>query len=176
MRILISIILYFLYLKPIGCKVLEKDALNKFKHILLIVKYNFNPTESQVLLYYKMWSRVFSHIHIVIPPYGHVSKLRSYLYNNTYSNVTVALSYGPRGFFAYRSVFEAMLSYPHYQGYLFAHDDMAMNVSKLIHMNLHIPAGNEYKPVSLEKSWNFRNNSWRHWNTYLPAMNNVIAN
>ena len=184
MNIFIHIILFFLHINLIGSKIHEKTALNKFKHILLIVKYNFNPAESQVLLYYKMWNRVFTHIHIVIPTYERAPILQSCIndyinnsnaLNNTPSNVTVAASNDNKGDFAYRCVTEAMLSYPHYHGYLFAHDDMAMNVSKLIHMNLHIPACNGHELYNLKNSWNLRNHTWHQWNTYLTSMNNIIT-
>ena len=185
MDIFVTIVLFFLQFSLIESKVHETTAINKFKHILLIVKYNFDPTESQVLLYYKLWSHVFTHIYIAIPTYEQVPVLQSCLNNytnsnvhnkNTHSNITVTNTTDNKGFYAYRSVLEAMSTHPHYHGYLFAHDDMAMNISNLIHMNLHAPACNGHGLYNLENSWNLRNHTWNPWNTDLTSINNIITN
>lgn len=69
------------------------------------------------------------------------------------------------GFFAYDALTTAMISYPHFAGYLYVHDDMALNVSNLMGLdmnNLWVIA--ESQCLS-DLDWVNKQNDWPRWNT-----------
>lgn len=68
------------------------------------------------------------------------------------------------GFKAYEVVSLAMKSHPHYQGYLFAHDDMAMNISALMELDLKKSWISDWIHMDscrdLEYGWHNQSNGW----------------
>jgi hypothetical protein len=68
--------------------------------------------------------------------------------------------------------------YPQYKGYLYAHDDMIFNISKLMTFDLSY-IWRTHSPVkrNLIDSWDFRNHtwSWLNLNVGIDAMQNAIA-
>jgi hypothetical protein len=70
-----------------------------------------------------------------------------------------------------------MISWPNFEGYLYAHDDMAMNVSSLIDMNL---GKAWFIPFSILQEFNngWQGKSyWPWWNSEygIVALNDVIC-
>lgn len=103
----------------------------------------------------------------------------------------------PIGVLAYEDVLSAMILYPNFEGYLFAHDDMAMNISTLMDFDLNSAwfiknDGKEidttwkirkngmniiYRLNKLVTSWEVKIKDWPWWNTIYgtTAIDNVIS-
>jgi hypothetical protein len=77
----------------------------------------------------------------------------------------------PEGYYAYTVVVDAMIKHPNYGRYLFAHDDMAMNVSKLMEIDRKLAVfattEDEEKYGSFEWSANRNLSAPRHGEYYV---------
>lgn len=143
------------------------DARKRFQNTVLVVKYNFKASPGPVLLHLHMWSKVFVNQLIYLP--WEEAECAEFNAKNLQVNGSISviskLEKDAVGFFAYEVVTLAMKSHPNYEGYLFAHDDMAMNISALIDLDMKsawmsywIGAGS---CRDLEQGW--RNNTHGWW-------------
>ena len=117
----------------------HKDARNKFHDVLFVVKYNFNSSVHNILLHHSLWRRVFKNQLIVVQwTQEQINKYRQIygLSDSQYRITTVQEKSNESGFFAYEALTTAMISHPQFSGYLYAHDDIAMNVSKLMELDM----------------------------------------
>ena len=142
----------------------HKDARNKFHDVLFVVKYNFNSSIYKILLHHSLWRKVFKNQLIIVQwTQEQINKYRQIygLSDSQYRITTVREKSNESGFFAYEALTTAMISYPQFSGYLYAHDDMAMNVSKLMELDMDsMWVTGESKCVQLDKK-----DDWVWWYT-----------
>lgn len=140
------------------------DARNRFKNTLLVVKYNYKAPPGPVLLHIRMWSKVFVNQLIFLD--WSETEIAEFTTKNLRDSRKIAVAYKqeskPPGFYAYDVVSLAMKSHPHYEGYLFAHDDMAMNITALIDFDLSSSWQTEWESQckDLDPFWNVTKNGW----------------
>jgi hypothetical protein len=115
------------------------DARKRFQDILVVVKYNYKAPPGSVLLHLRMWNKVFLNQIIFVP--WTVQEIGNFTERNHVGNgnVTIVSKIDPveidTGYLAYEVVTSAMKSHPDVAGYLFVHDDLAMNVSALMDLD-----------------------------------------
>jgi hypothetical protein len=111
------------------------DARDKFNDTLLIVKYNYNVTAASAHDHLRMWRQVFPNQMIYVPWNAEqISHAKGFLLGHTTAQFISRLN-DTEGYYAYTVAVDAMIKYPNYGRYLFAHDDMAMNMSKLMEID-----------------------------------------
>jgi hypothetical protein len=145
----------------------QSQAQSHFRNVLLVVRYNNAPSFKQVVTHHRLFSQVFQHQYVSL--YWDSAELERflrteyYLKNQNTLTIDSAVPYDhykkrpnrPTGNFAYRSMLKAMERFPQYPGYLFTHDDMAMNVSHLMTLSLDSLWHEEFgEPIRLENDWN----------------------
>jgi hypothetical protein len=142
------------------------DARNRFQNTVLIVKYNYKAPPGPVLLHLHMWSKVFVNQLIYIS--WDEAECAEFNAKNLDVNGTIAvvskLEPYASGYMAYEVVSLAMRSHPNYEGYLFAHDDMAMNISALMELDLKKTWMSDWihrdSCRDLEYGWTNHTNGW----------------
>jgi hypothetical protein len=144
------------------------DARKRFQDILVIVKYNYHIPPGTVLLHLRIWSRVFINQVIFVP--WNVQEIRNFTERNLVGNLNVTMvsqiddiDIGI-GYVAYEVVTTAMKSHPDVAGYLFVHDDMAMNVSALMDLDHEKVWQSDYigkeQCRDLDAGWTNKTNEW----------------
>jgi hypothetical protein len=145
------------------------------------VQYNYDVTEEFLMLHNKIWSPVFTN-QIIFAPINekklvHLKKKLAHKLNAL--DIISSLD-DPRGLFAYKSALTSMIAYPNFDGYLFAHDDIVMNVSMLSSLNRTSVWFSKRLDLRIEDfrgSWHHRNHSEWHWLNEpwgLDAMNEIV--
>ena len=136
MRLLVAFLCAYLSFGPISGKYSYSDARSKFHDILFIVKYNYKVPKEIVRTHLVMWRRVFVNQVIFLP--WSLEEINSFEVKNTTANANITIiSHTDRfdGYHAYEVVPIAMKLFPNAAGYLYSHDDVALNVSTLIESN-----------------------------------------
>ena len=168
----------------IASKVSEQQAKSYFAQVLFIVKYNFLPSANHVLLHNRLWGRVFKNRHYILPRKTNDNSVADSLKSNNISfTICNDLTDTDKcnGYLAYKGVITVMSSHPNYKGYLFAHDDMAMNITNLMDFDLTSFASantkSRYWLVQLDDTWENRNHSWVWFNrpNGIPAMQSFLS-
>ena len=152
----------------------HKDARNKFHDVLFVVKYNFNTSIDRILLHHSLWRRAFKNQLIVVQwSQEQINKYRQIygLSDSDYRITTVYEKPDESGFFAYDALTTAMISYPQFSGYLYAHDDMAMNVSKLMELDMDSMWVTASSQCLNNIDWVNKKNDWTWWNTVWGTKN-----
>ena len=180
--IILIFILSLIYV--VRSKQLESEARRHFGSVLFIIKYNYKAPLDRLLLHSSFWIKIFEH-QLIVVPYDFETLLLARTKVNQGVDVLSCEETDELGYFAYGSITEAMLMYPQYQGYLYAHDDMALNITALMSFNLSsfwitdYDTGNFFIPpaVNLETSWTYRNHSWPwfNMNVGIDALQNVLV-
>ena len=169
----------------IEAKLAAKEAKLHFGKILFIVKYNYHAPLEKLLLHSSLWSKIFEH-QLLVAPYN--TSMLQFAKEKVGDNIEMlsCKSDDEFGYLAYSSLSTAINMYPHYEGYLYAHDDMALNISKLRDLDLHSFWQSDYDPSTsftstsmptiLDDTWTFRNHSWPWFNRYqgIDAMQNAL--
>ena len=146
----------------------HKDARDKFRDVLFVVKYNFNASIDRILLHHSLWRRAFKNQLIVVQwTQARINKYRQIygLSDSDYRITTVQEKRNECGFFAYEALTTAMISYPQFSGYLYAHDDMAMNVSKLMELDMDSLWVTKNSQCVNNIDWVNKKNDWVWWDT-----------
>ena len=162
------------------------DAREKFKDTIFVVKYNYLAPHEIVLSHIRMWIKVFKNQMIFLPwTEKEVSSFQAHN-TSTLSNVNI-VSYQDdiayNGFLAYKVAIIAMKRFPDATGYLFSHDDLAMNVSRLIELDDKSFWFSSWLPAhtdscrDLDMNWKNRTNAW-WWDSPFgtPAIDNLLGN
>jgi hypothetical protein len=143
------------------------DARKRFQDILVIVKYNYKAPPGSILLHLRMWNKVFINQVIFVP--WSAQEIGNFTERNLVGNenVTIVSKFDPEsdpGYLAYEVVTTAMKSHPDVAGYLFVHDDMAMNVSALMDLDQEKVWQSDYiqRDVcrDLDAGWTNKTNAW----------------
>jgi len=181
---IINFILILSILYVAQAKQLESEARRHFSSVLFIIKYNYKAPLDRLLLHSSFWIKIFEH-QLIVVPYDFETLLLARTNVNQGVEVLSCEETDELGYFAYESITEAILMYPQYKGYLYAHDDMALNITTLMSFNLSsfwitdYDTGNFIIPpyVNLESSWTYRNHSWPWFNGYfgIDALQNVLV-
>ena len=133
------------------------QAREHFQDVLFIVKYNFPAPVEIVLTHFTLWESVFKNFYIFIPwnaqsHRNHVERFYNQLTLRNTKSSNGIISFNTNcvdeclntsgspirekfGCVAYNATVTAIKMYPQFTGYLFAHDDIAMNVSNLMNYN-----------------------------------------
>ena len=167
-RLQLLIILLFSLITTINGQRTHKDSRNHFRDTLLVVKYNLKASIQAIHLHHSLWRRAFKNQLIVVQ--WTQAEINNYkdVYGLSDSEYRISLipeKSTENGFFAYEALTTAMISYPHFAGYLYIHDDMALNVSKLMDLdmnNLWVTAGSQCFP---NLNWVNKTNGWCWWNS-----------
>jgi hypothetical protein len=147
--------------------------ISPFSRILLVVQYNFAADQQRVREHYAMYNQHFRHIVI----YG--SWNRRTVEGLRRDGVPIFSSNWIAGTTAYRSMLMALNSFSKYdfQGFLWLHDDMVLNLRNMHSMDLSKPwivepTGN---PLVIEP-WDKRNYTWYWLNgeVGIDAMQNIL--
>ena len=148
------------------------DARKRFQDILVIVKYNYKAPPGSVLLHLRMWNKVFLNQIIFVP--WTVQEIGNFTERNLVGNgnVTIVSKIDPEeidtGYLAYEVVTSAMKSHPDVAGYLFVHDDLAMNVSALMDLDQKKVWRSDFIQREicrdLDEGWKNKTNYW-WWNS-----------
>ena len=148
------------------------DARKRFQDILVIVKYNYKAPPGSVLLHLRMWNKVFLNQIIFVP--WTVQEIGNFAERNLIGNgnVTIVSKIDPEeidtGYLAYKVVTSAMKSHPDVAGYLFVHDDLAMNVSAMMDLDQKKVWQSDYfgegQCRDLDEGWKNKTNGW-WWNS-----------
>lgn len=161
------------------------DARKRFQDILVIVKYNYKAPPGSVLLHLRMWNKVFLNQIIFVP--WTVQEIGNFTERNLVGNgnVTIVSKIDPEeidtGYLAYEVVTSAMKSHPDVAGYLFVHDDLAMNVSALMDLDHEKVWQSDYvgegQCRDLDEGWKNKTNDWwwdGEWGT--DAIDQMLLN
>jgi hypothetical protein len=164
---LLIILLLSLTTTTIGQRTHE-DAHNKFRNTLLIVKYNLKASIEAILLHHSLWRRAFKNQLIVVQ--WTQEEINNYRQTYGLSDSEYRISMIPErartsGYFAYDALTTAMISYPHFAGYLYVHDDMAMNVSKLMDLDMNSLWVTAESQCTSNLDWDNKKNDWFWWNS-----------
>jgi uncharacterized protein YneR len=169
--------LFFLLLNLSFGRLTALQAKEHFNEVLFIIKYNYNAPINSIVKHCTLWSSVFQN-QVVFAPYN-LKFLNSAGKSLAKIGVKIisCLETDKLGYLAYQSVITAMRIYPQYKGYLYTHDDMALNISKLYSFNLSYSWRTDGQFfVNLTETWNFRNHKWpwfnRPWG--ISAMKNTL--
>jgi hypothetical protein len=160
-------------------KVSEHEAKAHFNKTLFIIKYNWNAPLNKLFLHSQLWGKIFQHQLIVVPYDSKTLQLAKEKVENTVDLISCK-DIDDAGYFAYTSIIIGIDKHPQYDGYLYAHDDMAMNVSNLILLDINSFWGTfsekEFGSSILDDTWGHRNHSWPWWNSHygIDAMQNTI--
>ena len=122
-----------------------------------IIQYNFPAPVEIVLTHYTLWESVFKNFYIFIPwnaqsHRNHVERFYNQLTLRNSKSSNGIISFNTNcvdeclntsgspirekfGCVAYNATVTAIKMYPQFTGYLFAHDDIAMNISNLMNYN-----------------------------------------
>jgi hypothetical protein len=134
-------------------------ARNHFNDTLFIVKYNFNVTAATAHNHFRMWRRVFPNQLIYVPwSEDQILKAKAPLWGHPSAQLISTIDDTP-GYYAYTVVVDAMIKHPTYGRYLFALDDMAMNVSALMEIDRKLAV---FATVD-EKYDTYECKSWQTW-------------
>ena len=162
------------------------DAREKFKDTIFVVKYNYLAPREIVLTHIRMWIKVFKNQMIFLPWTEKEASSFQAHETSTLPNVKI-ISYQDdttmNGFLAYKVVLIAMKSFPDARGYLFSHDDVAMNVSRLVGLDDKSFWFSSWLPPNidscrnLDKDWEKRTNAW-WWDSPFgtPAIDTLLGN
>ena len=161
------------------------DARKRFQDILVIVKYNYKAPPGSVLLHLRMWNKVFLNQIIFVP--WTVQEIGNFTERNLVGNgnVTIVSKIDPEeidtGYLAYEVVTSAMKSHPDVAGYLFVHDDLAMNVSAMMDLDHEKVWQSDYigegQCRDLDEGWKNKTNDWwwdGEWGT--DAIDQMLLN
>ena len=169
----IRILLIGIFCSHLFCFVVGNHSFNdtrkRFQDILFIVKYNYKAAPGSVLLHLRMWSRVFVEQVIFVP--WTADEITTFTDKNLLGNLNITIvakkddsHASPSGYVAYEVVSAAMKSHPNVAGYLFVHDDMAMNVSALMKLDHKYVWQSDYigegRCRDLDAEWTNRSNGW----------------
>lgn len=163
----------------------QSAAKKHFGSVLFIVKYNYHAPFELVILHSSFWSAIFEH-QLILVPYDSTT-LQSAIdkIGNAGVELVSCLDKDELGHFAYSSILVAMALHPHYEGYLYTHDDMALSITKLMGLDLKSywitdynpsDAYNTISPTNLDSIWNMRNHTWGWFNRNvgIDAMQSAI--
>jgi len=143
-------------------------AKKHFRSVLFIVKYNYNVSLDQLKLHSSFWSTIFEH-QLLMVPYDSFKLMSAILKVGNAGIKIISCLDDKNGYWAYKSIITAFGLYPHYDGYLYTHDDMALNITKLMSLDLQsywitdYNPGDTYNtiwPNDFDSVWNLRNNTW----------------
>ena len=160
------------------------DARKRFQDILVIVKYNYKAPPGSVLLHLRMWNKVFLNQIIFVP--WTVQEIGNFTERNLVGNgnVTIVSKIDDEfslGYIAYEVVTSAMKSHPDVAGYLFVHDDLAMNVSAMMDLDHEKVWQSDYigegQCRDLDEGWKNKTNDWwwdGEWGT--DAIDQMLLN
>ena len=132
MKILLMIILLLIInLSKYNCYTID----DYFKETLVIILYNFNPPIDVIINHYNTWKNLFAN-QLIIGHFDDIKQnsinieLRKHLSNNTINlHIASAIKYDTEpGFMNYKILYYAINQLQYYNGYLFLHDDMAINI------------------------------------------------
>lgn len=184
-RLLLLSVLIWWYLACSTCAVeTYRNARTRFKDTVFVVKYNYRAIPELVLNHIHLWKKVFTTQMIFMPwTNDEVARFQSQNISSR-SNITIishTRDVQAPGYFAYEAAVTAMEKYPHATGYLYAHDDMAMNVSRLMQLDSkHFWFSKYIKEDScrdLDKNWTSRHNGWWWDGQYgSAAIDNLLGN
>ena len=149
------------------------DARERFKNTVFVVKYNYHPHPEMLLLHIRIWKRVFTNQMVFVP------WTQQEVENLQIRNTSVATNISVNsymddvlepGYFTYNVAMIAMKRFPDATGYLYAHDDVAMDVSYLMTLksdnfwsSLFLEA-KQSRCRDMKKNWKKKNTSW-WWGT-----------
>ena len=162
------------------------DAREKFKDTLFVIKYNYNAPRELVLSHIHIWIKVFRNQMIFLP--WTEKEASSFQAHNTSTLPKVNIvSYRDdivdSGYLAYQVAVIAMKRFPNATGYLFSHDDVAMNVSRLIDLDDKSFWYSSWLPHrtdscrDLDAGWKNQTNNWWWDSAYgTPAIDNLLGN
>jgi hypothetical protein len=166
-RLLLSILIWWYLACGTSAVDTFKNARMKFKDTIFVVKYNYRAIPELVLTHIHLWRRVFTTQMIFIPWTIDEAARFQAMNISARSNISIishTRDVSAPGYFAYEAAVIAMEKYPHATGYLYAHDDMAMNVTRLMQLdNKHFWFSkyiNEDSCRDLDKNWKERKNGW----------------
>lgn len=162
------------------------DAREKFKGTVFVVKYNYKAPREIVLSHIHIWRKVFTNQMIFLPYTEMEASSFQTHYISALPNITVVShldDIDQLGFFAYQAAVIAMKRFPHATGYLFSHDDVAMNVSRLMELDDKAFWYSSWlKPDTdscrdLDANWKNQTNFW-WWDTPYgtSAIDNLLSN
>jgi hypothetical protein len=164
---LLIILLFSFTTTTIGQRT-HKDARNKFRDTLLVIKYNLKASIEAILLHHSLWRRAFKNQLIVVQwTQAEINNYRQIygLSDSEYRISMIPENSNESGFFAYDAITTAMISYPHFAGYLYVHDDMALNVSKLMDLDMNNLWVTAESQCLKNLDWVNKKNDWVWWNT-----------
>ena len=140
--LLLLLLLLIIDLSKYNCYTIE-FAQNYFKETLVIILFNFNPHIDVIINHYNIWKYLYPNQLIVghfdsIKQKSIIVELRKHLSNNTHNlHIASAMHYDAEpGFLNYKALYYAINQLKNYNGYLFLHDDMAINMTKFLSLNL----------------------------------------
>jgi hypothetical protein len=173
-RLQLLIILLFSLITTTNGQRTRKEARNHFRDTLLVIKYNLKASIQAILLHHSLWRRAFKNQLIVVQwTQAEINNYRQIygLSDSEYRISMIPEKSWENGYFAYDALTTAMISYPHFAGYLYVHDDMALNVSKLMDLdmnNLWVTAESQCIP---NLDWVNKTNGWCWWNSKFGVEN-----
>jgi hypothetical protein len=182
MRLLFLIVYCTYFLNLVIGDYSYSEARSKFEGTIFIVKYNYHPTALLITTHYRIWSRVFNFQMIFVP--WSKSEISAFTKSNIGANwnasiVSHTTDMEVPGSYGYEIATIAMKSVPNAVGYLYAHDDMAMNVSRLMELDSNsVWRISENTRCDLDLTWQDRNHEWPWWNGKygIPAIDNFHLN
>jgi hypothetical protein len=117
--------------------VIKQNATHSFSNVLLVTKFNFNASISHVVFFKDLYEPYFPH-HSFVGPWTHdvvetLLDMNISAHSDEDYDTNTRLPWGEyrNGVFAYRSSIKFLRKFPHYDGYLFAHDDMLFKLGAL---------------------------------------------
>ena len=139
----ILIILFLILCSSHSSSYTYEYARQYFNKTLMIVAYNFKPPVKNIINHYNIWKDIFPN-QFIVGHYDHIeqniiiNELRLHISNNTKNlHIASAIKYDLEpGFLNYKILYYAISQLQEYDGYLFLHDDMAINMTKLLNLNL----------------------------------------
>jgi hypothetical protein len=191
MRILLTAIMWHYVFRFSAGHHTHSDTRNRFKDVIFIVKYNYKPSSAVLLIHLRMWTKVFVK-QVIFIPWNETEVLNFTEKNNLLGHKNLAfvskIENETTGYVAYEVVTTVMKSHPDAVGYLFAHDDMAMNVSALMKLDQECVwqsqecqwmSHNQWKTGcrDLDVGWTSTEPDWwwaRPWGK--PALNKLLGN
>lgn len=117
-------------------------ARDYFNNTLLIVVYNFDPPIKTIVNHYNIWKSIFPN-QLVVGHYNSTKQsiinadVRIHISNHT-SNLYIASANTydlENGFMNYKILYYAISQLKEYDGYLFLHDDMGININKILNLD-----------------------------------------
>lgn len=143
MRTILFIIIIIILLCCMKCLCYTyENARDYFNNTLLVVLYNFDPPIKTIINHYHIWKNIFPN-QLIAGHYDDIKQniiegeLRKHLSNHTSNlHIVSAKAYDLEpGFLNYKILYYAISQLKKYDGYLFLHDDMGVNVTKILNLD-----------------------------------------